>query len=104
ALSSFARRACSPRESSASPRALGRAYAALVALVAATFVGARASDELRWHLLAHHHLLGTPLYWLDAPPLAAARDELWGRRGHLAQPVELAQPRDPPRVAKHAPH
>jgi arylsulfatase A-like enzyme len=95
-----------PVERALVPRLLVQASLALVALLGAMLFGARASDELRWHLFMHHRLFGTVLYHLDARPLLAEREALWGEHARLAQPVEYAEwnggapvePRKPPHV------
>ncbi len=94
-----------PRARALAPRFLFQAYAAFLALTVTTFFGARASDELRWHLFTHHRLFGTPLYHLDARPLLAEREALWGRRARLAQPSEYTEGAGgAPVVPKKPPH
>jgi arylsulfatase A-like enzyme len=91
-----------PRPRVAEPAALGRALACLVALIAATTLAARASEELRWHLLKHHRLFGVPLYALGSRPLLAERDALWSSR-RLSHPSEHAELAPPPPVAFEKP-
>lgn len=81
-------RRCSARDGRAEPRALLGAYLTLGLVAAGTFLAARTSDELRWHLFKHHRLFGTPLYWFDARPLLAERDALWNRQGRLTAPLD----------------
>ena len=93
-----------PRERLASPRLLSLAYLLLGALVGASALGARASQELRWHLFTHHRLFGLPLYYLDARPLLVERDHLWSRR-RLARPVEHVERASPvPVTFEKPPH
>jgi arylsulfatase A-like enzyme len=94
-----------PRTRAVAPRLLGLAYAALIALVGATTLAARASDELRWHLFMHHRLFGSALYALDARPLLSERDALWERNGPLAHPAEhLVPERDDLALFQKPPH
>jgi arylsulfatase A-like enzyme len=79
----------------ASPRKLAAAYGLLAAVLGATALAARASEEVRWHLFRHHRLFGTPLYHLSARSLPAEREALWNRAGRLAQPDEHAPPPAP---------
>ncbi len=76
-------------------RELAPVYGALVLLVLGVAAVARSSAEARWHLLKHHRLLGTPLYYLASPPVSVARNALWDRRGQLRDPREEARATSP---------
>jgi len=87
------------------PRELAAAYGALAALVLGTGLGASRSEELRWHLLRHHRLFGTPLYALTSRSLRAERDGLWTRRGRLESPRDHAEGAPPaPVLFRRPPH
>jgi arylsulfatase A-like enzyme len=98
-------RSLRPRDRRAVPRELALAYLAFAALAGATALAARASEEVRWHLLKHHRLFGTPLYAFAPRSLKAERDGLWTRQGRLSDPSERAEPAsEPPVLFRRPPH
>jgi arylsulfatase A-like enzyme len=94
-----------PRDRRAVPRELASAYLAFALLGGALYGATRTSEELRWHLLKHHRLFGTPLYAFAPRSLLGERDNLWTSRGKLVEPLEqLGNAREAPVLFAKPPH
>jgi arylsulfatase A-like enzyme len=75
-----------------SRRALaGGALAASAALLAAVAVVWACAPVVRWHLLRHNTLLGTPAHTLLDPTVLAVQEELFARHG-LRDPRRIRRP------------
>lgn len=68
--------------------ALGAACAALLGLLLGA--GYQQSNTIRWYLLRHAKLFGTPLYYALATPVENVRSELWRERTHTEAPPPRA--------------
>lgn len=74
-------------------RALGAASASAGLFAALLALGFHASNELRWHLLRHNKLLGTPAYYLLSERVPAVEEALWARhRGADSPAPPLVRP------------
>ena len=89
-------------------RELLLSYGALFLLAGLAWTAFRGPAALRWHLLVHHRLLGTPLHRLGSRPVPVERAALWERREPLSEPWEharevalLAPPRSGTRTSPH---
>jgi arylsulfatase A-like enzyme len=78
--------------------ALGAAGALVVLLVA----GAGAAETLRWHLLRHNTLLGTPFYYLVEPAVEEVQHALVADASRVPPPPAAAP--TPTATAPEAPH
>lgn len=74
-----------PGTSRGAIRAVGVAVGCAVLLVGALGLALR-SETLRWHLLRHNTLLGTPVYYLTQTPAAERQAELF--TGHDARALD----------------
>ena len=68
----------------AKPEGVGRPFllwlGSTVALVLVLATGYMGSNTLRWHLLRHNKLLGTPLFHVLSPDIQSLEIEIWGSR------------------------
>jgi arylsulfatase A-like enzyme len=85
-------------------RPLMAAVALSAVFVTLVVAGYRGSNTLRWHLLRHNKLVGTPAYFLLSEPVKEIRRELWathqaGDAGLSVSPgPERAPAADPPDI------